>query len=217
MRDSKITFRVSDDLLERVDDIEESRSEIMREALRSYLEGPSPEATREEPEGKTQTQKQGHGHTTLDGVLRAMIRETVNDVVDEAVEKRLRGRERDNVNVTVNVPDTQTAEADGRQASDQGTREPRGKERGTGRGQGQGTRDAPTSDTPEAAGTTNDDTKACHQCGEEVADEHVHCPNCGAKTSQRLFCDCGDEIRSDWSFCPTCGRRTPTSHALSKE
>lgn len=189
MRDSKITFRVSDDLLERVDEIEESRSEIMREALRTYLEGQRQDEVRER-----KTHETGEG-ATLDGVLRAMIRETV----DEAVEKRLggRGRERDNVNVTVNVPDAGGTENETR-ASTEGKRD---------------------TELPHSEADTSRTTeeKTCPQCGEDVADEHVHCPNCGAKTAQRLFCDCGDEIRSDWSFCPSCGRRTPTSHALSKE
>jgi hypothetical protein len=55
---------------------------------------------------------------------------------------------------------------------------------------------------------------ACNRCGEHVDSDHVHCPNCGEKASQRLFCDCGDEIRSDWAFCPGCGRRTPAADVL---
>ena len=195
MRDSKITFRVSDDLLDRVDEIDESRSEIMRDALRSYLEGGTTRNTHDtEPERKTRPAQE---RATLDDMLRGMIRETVEESVDEAVDRRL-ARERENVNVTVNVPESQTGTGTETQAE---THE--------------------TEDTPKNADarrtTEHTDGKTCHQCGEEVADDHVHCPNCGAKTAQRVFCDCGDEIRSDWSFCPSCGRRTPTSHALGKE
>ena len=190
MRDSKITFRVSDDLLDRVDEIEESRSEIMREALRSYLEG----SEKKETERRRKTDHQQPA--TLDDVLRGMIRETVEESVEEAVDRRL-GRERENVNVTVNMPDRQGNTGTGKAE----TREIEGE----------------TENSDARRTTEHDDGKTCHQCGEEVADEHVHCPNCGAKTAQRVFCDCGDEIRSDWSFCPSCGRRTPTSHALGKE
>lgn len=190
MRDSKITFRVSDDLLDRVDEIDESRSEIMREALRSYLEAPDGNA-RDDQRRETHQQP-----ATLDDVLRGMIHETVEEAVDEAVDRRL-ARERENVNVTVNVPDIQGNTGTG-QAE---TRETEGE----------------TGNADARRTTEHEDGKTCHQCGEEVADEHVHCPNCGAKTAQRVFCDCGDEIRSDWSFCPSCGRRTPTSHALGKE
>lgn len=197
MRDSKITFRVSDDLLERVDEIEESRSEIMREALRSYLEGGTTREGRDAATGrKTRRTRE---RATLNDVLHAMVRDAVEEAVDEAVEKRL-GRE--NVNVTVNVPDS---------GSGAGASEPNNEAREA------VPEERAEADAPDARRTTDEDGKTCPQCGEEVADEHVHCPNCGAKTAQRLFCDCGDEIRSDWSFCPSCGRRTPTSHALSKE
>lgn len=199
MRDSKITFRVSDDLLERVDDIEESRSEIMREALRSYLEEGT--GTREGRDAATgRKTRPTQERATLDDVLHAMV----HDAVEEAVEEKLgaRTRERENVNVTVNVPDS---------GSGAGASEPNNEAHET------VSEDRSETDTTDARRTTDDDGKTCPQCGEEVADEHVHCPNCGAKTAQRLFCDCGDEIRSDWSFCPSCGRRTPTSHALSKE
>lgn len=200
MRDSKITFRVSDDLLERVDEIEESRSEIMREALRSYLEGGAETRETHDTARKTQAPRD---RPTLDDVLHAMVR----DAVEEAVEEKLgaRPRERENVNVTVNVPDS---------GSGAGASEPNNEAREKVLEE-RAEADAP--DAPDARRTTESEGKTCHQCGEEVADEHVHCPNCGAKTAQRLFCDCGDEIRSDWSFCPSCGRRTPTSHALSKE
>lgn len=60
----------------------------------------------------------------------------------------------------------------------------------------------------------DEDASTCAQCGSRVSAEHVHCPNCGAKTSRRVFCECGDEVRSDWSFCPSCGRRTAAAGVL---
>lgn len=80
MRDSKITFRVSDELLEEVDSIDESRSEIMRQALRDFLD-------------------RGHGvrgesETTLDSLLTRRV--------EEVVERKMREQD---VNVTVNVPE----------------------------------------------------------------------------------------------------------------
>ena len=56
--------------------------------------------------------------------------------------------------------------------------------------------------------------RACGQCGETVAEEHVYCPNCGDKVTHRSFCECGDELRPDWAFCPSCGRRTPAADVL---
>jgi predicted transcriptional regulator/predicted RNA-binding Zn-ribbon protein involved in translation (DUF1610 family) len=62
--------------------------------------------------------------------------------------------------------------------------------------------------------TESDARKTCAQCGEEIDEEHVYCPNCGEKAAHRVFCDCGDELRSDWGFCPGCGRRTPAADVL---
>ncbi|MFP4174384.1 MAG: zinc ribbon domain-containing protein [Halobacteriales archaeon] len=181
MRDSKITFRVSDDLLERVDRIDESRSEIMRDALRTYLEGERESNERREPSRNTRP--------TLDTVLRDMVEKVVEEAVDERLGARGGQGARDGVNVTVNVPETRRGGE--RQEVDEGVE----------------------SHTDDEEGAR----KTCPQCGEVVDEEHVHCPNCGAKASGRVFCDCGDEVRTDWSFCPSCGRRTPTSHALSNE
>ncbi|MDY6776123.1 MAG: zinc-ribbon domain-containing protein [Halobacteria archaeon] len=67
MRDSKITFRVSDDLIERVDRIDESRSEIMRRALRDYLDSCSrPRETRNTSES-----------------LDSLISQRVEEIIDE--------------------------------------------------------------------------------------------------------------------------------------
>ena len=67
---------------------------------------------------------------------------------------------------------------------------------------------------------TDDDSRpaetTCSQCGDTVYDDHVYCPNCGEKTSHRVFCECGDELRSDWAFCPSCGRRTPAADVLDR-
>lgn len=85
MRDSKITFRVSDELLEEVDSIDESRSEIMRQALRMYLEGGM------------------RGGVGREGTLDALLTRRIEEVVDRKM------REQD-VNVTVNVPEMQRAQ-----------------------------------------------------------------------------------------------------------
>ncbi|MUV61904.1 ribbon-helix-helix protein, CopG family, partial [Halobacterium sp. CBA1126] len=41
---SKITFRADDDLVDAVDDLDESKSEVMRAALRAYLDGGASES-----------------------------------------------------------------------------------------------------------------------------------------------------------------------------
>jgi hypothetical protein len=62
--------------------------------------------------------------------------------------------------------------------------------------------------------TADEERKTCTQCGEILSPSHVYCPNCGEKSSHRVFCECGDELRSDWGFCPGCGRRTPAADVL---
>lgn len=162
---SKITVRAEDELVERLEAREESKSQLVREALRAYLDGglavPS-----------------GERADTLDGFLE----ERVTALVDERVEHHLRTRQQDvNVNLRFEGATPERASVSDEPVA---TPEPRAVERG------------------------------CGQCGEELGDDHVYCPNCGEKASRRVFCDCGDEIRSDWAFCPGCGRRTPAADVL---
>jgi len=160
---SKITFRADEDLVERIEDLDASKSEVMREALRRYLDAAgSPAAPERE---------------TLDDVLAQRI----DELVEERVGARAPPQE---VSVTVNIDDERTVS----RTSD--------------------TEQSPDSDPVETAATD------CGRCGETVAADHVHCPNCGEKRTNRVFCDCGDELRSDWGFCPTCGRRTPAADVL---
>ncbi len=166
MTDSKITVRLSDDLLDRVDSLEGSRSEITREALRNYVD------------------RDRSGGGTMDDLMRKLVHDAVEDVVDDVVRDRMNDRD---VNVNVNMPEGIGAQ-----------------------------RDVGNSGEGIERAEIGGGERSCPQCGEEVKDEHVHCPNCGAKTSNRVFCDCGDEVRSDWAFCPSCGRRTPAGHALNR-
>ncbi|MDY6764617.1 MAG: zinc-ribbon domain-containing protein [Halobacteria archaeon] len=176
MRDSKITFRVSDDLLERVDSIDESRSEIMREALRDYLDS-----------NGTPSETDRREHRTTDEVS---IDELISRRINEAVEAKLEDR---NFNVNINLPESYQGERPSVTRSD------------------------PNEAKPVEVPDSEAEAKKCAECGEELDDSHVYCPNCGTKVSHRLFCECGDEIRSDWRFCPSCGRRTSTGHALKEQ
>ncbi|WP_331236253.1 ribbon-helix-helix protein, CopG family [Natronorarus salvus] len=159
---SKITFRADEDLVERIEDLDASKSEVMREALRRYLDAAgAPVAPERE---------------SLDDVLAQRI----DALVEERIGARAPPQE---VSVTVNIDDERAVS----HASD-------------------------TAQSPDSE--RNEGTTACGRCGETVAADHVHCPNCGEKRSNRVFCDCGDELRSDWAFCPTCGRRTPAADVL---
>jgi len=203
---SKITFRADDDLVARLEEFDASKSEVMRQALRAYLDGAEPA---EEPS------------PGVDGAIVERIDQLVTERLDAHLDDVSRpSPERDvNVNITldgVNAPnsvntsreqtvDTTPAEAE---TPERRPEDPVDDRKTT------PAPDSSTSDNRRSEAQT--DRKPCGQCGENVAAEHVYCPNCGEKTSHRVFCDCGDELRSDWAFCPACGRRTPAADVLER-
>jgi hypothetical protein len=203
---SKITFRADDDLVARLEEFDASKSEVMREALRAYLDGHTPSDA---------------GNAGVDGA----IAERVDELVAERLDARLGdvpapAPERDvNVNITldgVSGPFTGTdarrstpADSPPEPETGESARETRVDDRKT-----PPAPDGSTSD--EGAAESQTTRKQCGQCGENVDAGHVYCPNCGEKTSHRVFCDCGDELRSDWGFCPSCGRRTPAADVLDR-
>ncbi|MDQ2051221.1 zinc ribbon domain-containing protein [Natronolimnohabitans sp. A-GB9] len=234
---SKITFRADDDLVEQLEALEISKSEAMREALRSYLGADSEPRERSVERERTDTTRSG----AIDDLIR--------DRVDELLERRLRDldlesrreprpRNTDEVTVTVSLEGDQTRDRrrvddrtrDREPRSDRHERRKRDNSRGhTGndgseshrRDRRQSDHDerktARTETTADETGPSDDGRTQCGQCGESVSDDHVYCPNCGGKVSRRLFCECGDEVRSDWSFCPGCGRRTPSADVLGSD
>lgn len=197
---SKITFRADDDLVARLEGRQESKSEIMREALRSYLD----EGAAEESSDVDDVIHERVGEVVddrLDATLEARIDTLIDDRLDAALGDRFArhppqtpesGRD---VNVNVSL-DGVGGEVEGPAAavSEESDR-------------------AETS-AGEAVDESVEGGESCDSCGESMPDDHVYCPNCGEKRSHRVFCECGDELRSDWSFCPGCGRRTPAADVL---
>ena len=196
---SKITFRADDDLVDRLEALDTSKSEAMREALRAYLDG----TDRDGGDAGAEAGVNAGEASTVDGVIRDRVDELVADRVDAVLADRAApvGRSRDlNVNVTV----------DGANAS--GTRENDVADVHTESADERKTR--PDLDEPAAEDAPA--SNPCNKCGETVDGDHVYCPNCGEKASHRVFCECGDEIRSDWAFCPGCGRRTSAADVLDR-
>ena len=191
---SKITFRADDDLVERLEGLDTSKSEAMREALRAYLDG-------RDDDGAAGGDTADGG--SVDDVIRERVDELVADRLDALLDERLApsGRSRDlNVNVSVDGVNA----ASGGEPADSGA----------------AVGDAPGRKTPaEPAAPDAGDApaaNACDKCGADVDGDHVYCPNCGEKAAHRVFCECGDEIRSDWAFCPGCGRRTSAADVLDR-
>ena len=190
---SKITFRADDDLVERLEACDDSKSEVMREALRTYL------ATDSAPEA---------GSDPLEAALADRVDELIEDRLDAALSPRdiaappNASRSQAPGAVTVNV----TLDAPGADIDDARV-----------------TRSTESADEPTTRKTRAQETdltaksegqRACVSCGSSVPAEDVYCRNCGEKQSHRAFCECGDEVRTDWAFCPGCGRRTPAADVL---
>ncbi|WP_267642317.1 double zinc ribbon domain-containing protein [Haloarchaeobius amylolyticus] len=193
---SKITVRADDDLVERLEARDESKSQLVRDALRAYLDGDVGDDTPDEGDRQATVES----HASLDDLVAARIDELVEARVDEILDRRLdaamAGRGQD-LNLTIALDGVQaTGEVDA-EASDQVSDTSPG---------------SPVAGVSDTAGDTHETT--CGQCGETVDSDHVYCPNCGEKASHRAFCECGDEVRSDWAFCPSCGRRTPAADVL---
>jgi Arc/MetJ-type ribon-helix-helix transcriptional regulator len=211
---SKLTFRADDELVSRLEAFDTSKSEVLREALREYIER------------HADTTAGRSADTDVGGRIDEVLVERIDDIlaerIDDALTERVHTpaghRERAhraqdiNVNITVDRPNSEAvsgAETDS--AADVNAT-------------GDVSRAASNESSHGAAGgktgpadnesTAGEGRRRCTQCGESLSPSHVHCPNCGEKASHRVFCDCGDELRSDWGFCPGCGRRTPTADVL---
>ena len=216
---SKITFRADEELVERLERFDASKSEVMREALRAYLDEHEPDrvdfsgADSEEP--------------TLD----SLVTERIDAMLAERLDAGAGDRGGQDLNLTISL---EGAGPTVREAQLRNTREmaspsaydaPPSRARETSREQetrrrGRETHSTAGAEPPADAGgrrsdeRPSDGSRDCGKCGEELAADHVYCPNCGEKASNRVFCECGDEVRSDWAFCPGCGRRTPAADVL---
>ena len=197
---SKITFRADDDLIRRLEEFDASKSEVMRDALREYLDGAS--------ESDGSPTREAADADTLDD----MIAERVDALIADRLERTFTPRQPQDINVNIALDGDSAAMANTESdavnvesdASDTSSNDA-----------SHATDARMTDDGPDENAGAND-SKTCAQCGENIASGHVYCPNCGEKSSRRVFCDCGDELRSDWAFCPGCGRRTPAADVLEQ-
>jgi predicted transcriptional regulator/predicted RNA-binding Zn-ribbon protein involved in translation (DUF1610 family) len=185
---SKITFRADDDLISKLEELDASKSEIMREALRTYLDSESDGLD----SGTFDSEDSSPSHRdeiTFD----QLVAERVDNLVTERVNDAVARPEPQDINVTITLDDrSQPSQSEESQSPE----------------------DRKTRTT--VSDNADEEHGQCTQCGETLSEDHVYCPNCGEKANHRVFCECGDEIRSDWSFCPSCGRRTPAADVLDQ-
>lgn len=158
---SKITFRADDDLVERVEAVDASKSEVMRQALRAYLDdSPSPD---------TGSQGLGAGDT-LDAMLAARV--------DELVDERLAARREAQRDVNVNLSfDPRMAGGQPQASREIPTRvEDRGEEELTCTQCGEEIEESHEY-CPNCGAKANG--PAVCECGIEMSPDWAYCPACG--------------------------------------
>jgi len=194
---SKITFRADDDLIARLEEFDASKSEVMRDALREYLdENGGAVSTSSSPSQSTDVKSDS---------LDELVTERVDAIIADRLDGAFTPAQPQDINVNIALDGDGTASAD--------TDETASHESSSAPSHGDTDRKTPARvDDDDADEVSN----TCSQCGETLSSSHVYCPNCGEKASHRVFCECGDEIRSDWGFCPSCGRRTPAADVLDQ-
>ena len=186
---SKITFRADDNLVRQLEEFDASKSEVMREALRTYLGEPGVNADESGVNAGESGVNAASGPSPAEESIDDIIAERVDALVAERLEGSFTRRGPQDVNVNITLDGDST---------------------GVSHDAGDGRKTAP----PERENTSDESPDACKQCGEELPPSAVYCSNCGEKAPHRIFCECGDELRSDWAFCPSCGRRTPAADVL---
>ncbi len=197
---SKITFRADDDLIRQLEEFDASKSEVMRDALRAYLD--------EHTESSDTTPSASPDEETLDD----LVAERVDALIADRLERSFTPRQPQDVNVNISLDGDSAAASDSKSEAvnvDSGVSHSASNDASHAAGERM------TDDGGDENADAND-SKTCAQCGGNLSPSHVYCPNCGEKSSRRVFCDCGDELRSDWAFCPGCGRRTPAADVLDQ-
>ena len=184
---SKITFRADDELVARLESLDTSKSEVMRRALRHYLDTES-DSSASQPSPERMVTDDESDSSVIDDHLEERIDRLVADRLDQ--HSSVGRTDRQDVHITLSIEDDHTISR-------------RVVETTSG--------DDRRNTSPRSA------SRSCARCGETVGPDHIHCPNCGEKAANRIFCECGDELRTDWSFCPGCGRRTPAADVLDRD
>ena len=195
---SKITFRADDELITQLEEFDASKSEVMRDALRQYLD--------EHSSGAVVSETADTSEDSLDD----LVAERVDSLIADRLERSFTPRQPQDVNVNITLDSDLPASSDA-SAGTVNDDEPVSHDSSN---DSSHTPEARKTDPGERENADADECKTCTQCGENLSQSHVYCPNCGEKAARRVFCECGDELRSDWAFCPGCGRRTAAADVL---
>ncbi|GAB6860306.1 zinc ribbon domain-containing protein [Haloplanus litoreus] len=158
---SKITFRADDDLVERLEEFDASKSEVMRDALRTYLD----DAEREDPSGGTDQ-------------LETLLAEYAFAP---------RRQPEINLNVTIDSASTDASDVSVERESEPTTRKTPGRNAGDDTTPSRKT--CSQCGEEMAAGHVycpNCGEKGAHRvfcdCGDEIRSDWAFCPSCGRRT-----------------------------------
>ncbi|NHN47928.1 CopG family transcriptional regulator [Halostella sp. JP-L12] len=169
---SKITFRADDDLIEELERFDASKSEVMREALREYLDSRDAR-TREEPSPRDGDAREG----TIDEI----VAERVDALVERRLDERARptGGQDINVNITLDGDrGVESSDADARKTTSQSA-DPSPEPSNTCGQCGETV-------SPDHVYCPNCGEKATHRvfcdCGDELSTDWAFCPGCGRRT-----------------------------------
>jgi Arc/MetJ-type ribon-helix-helix transcriptional regulator/predicted RNA-binding Zn-ribbon protein involved in translation (DUF1610 family) len=201
---SKITFRADDELITQLEEFDASKSEVMRQALREYLDTHGDDViVTEEDDSEPSAESDS---------LDDLVTERVDAIIADRLDGAFTPAQPQDVNVNISLDgqmNGSAAESDAHADTESDSSHTAAHDV---------SHESAESKTgaSESENARVQQNSSCAKCGENVEDSHVYCPNCGEKTSHRVFCDCGDEIRSDWSHCPSCGRRTPAADVLDQ-
>ena len=167
---SKVTFRADDDLVAAVEDLDASKSEVMREALRAYL-----------------AENRVEAGGSLDAVVADRVDELVGDAIGGLPERRERARDV-NVNITVETDDGATVDAEpAGAAAGSPTAADAGRRQQPDVGDARSCNQCGSSLSGDHVYCPNCGEKASHrvfcECGDEVRADWAFCPHCGRRTA----------------------------------
>jgi predicted transcriptional regulator len=169
---SKITFRADDDLIAQLEEYDASKSEVMREALREYLEGES-SASAPASDGSAAADAES---------LDDLVAERVDAIVSDRLEAVAPSQPQDvNVNITLDGDSAPAASADApvrKTDPEEAHTEPdEGRKTCAQCGENVG---------PDHVYCPNCGEKASHRvfcdCGDELRSDWGFCPSCGRRT-----------------------------------
>jgi hypothetical protein len=170
---SKITFRADDELIEQLEGFDASKSEVMREALREYLDEPT-------------TGLDG-GTSDEPGTLDDMLVERV----DALIEDRLGGlghaaRKPQDVNVNITLEGERGGRDDATVSQESGRKTPADDGVNDAADREQPCKQCGDVLEPSAVYCSNCGEKASHRvfcdCGDEIRSDWAFCPSCGRRT-----------------------------------